>query len=606
MNQIMKETINQINVNWQWTKIKAMENINTSDYIFLARDNVKKIKNEKHYASIMVSDMKTVIPKILQDNNHLCEILPENQLIKLYFDLELEQDGLQSKDAYILLIKFLHWVNKQILIKFDITMEIDDYIILDSNRENKLSYHVISNTKICFENINTLKEFIVYLYAEMETDENNNDFIWYHKDEKRFIFDKIPYNKDQCYRMINQSKHGKNHILKYIGNNDQFNVLDTLVRIYNKNIDELFIIMSNTESIKDARKEKKETKETNDNKIIKTKTFVTTGINLMEKNNISIETMKKFPLYLQYLYLIPNQSQPYDIYRNAGFAIKSCGGYQRDFRDWASLSSSKYLSKTGGKFIRNFDKFLLGKQCLKLPYLKQLAKESHPEYFDEGIIRLDQYFNPNCDGIRIIEEDTQYLSSLNKIFLIEKIILLRAQLGGGKTTAIKKFIEQNNCKRILFVSPRITFSQFISTEFDTKFYLDEDVKLNSDRLTISIESLHKIKFNTNYDVVVMDECEANLNVFSSSTIRQNQLECYEVLNNFIKNSKRTILASAFITQKTIDFINSLKCNSVCIYNTIKPNLKKAYRFHQDILTIKLIESIKHNEKIIACFAQKIQ
>ena len=111
--------------------------------------------------------------------------------------------------------------------------------------------------------------------------------------------------------------------------------------------------------------------------------------------------MKKFPLYLQYLYLIPNQSQPYDIYRNVGFSIKSCDGNERDFRDWASLSS-KYLSKTGGKFIRNFDKFLLGKQCLKLPYLKQLAKESHPEYFDEGIIRLNQYFNPNYDGIRII------------------------------------------------------------------------------------------------------------------------------------------------------------------------------------------------------------
>ena len=122
----MKETINQINVNWQWTKIKAMENVDTSDYIFLARDNVKKLKNEKHYAAVLISDMNKVIPEILKENNHLYEILPENQLIKLYFDLEMEQDGLESKDAYILLIKFLHWVNNKIMIKFNIAIDIVD------------------------------------------------------------------------------------------------------------------------------------------------------------------------------------------------------------------------------------------------------------------------------------------------------------------------------------------------------------------------------------------------------------------------------------------------------------------------------------------------
>ena len=47
----MKESINQIILNWQWTKLKAMD-VNTSDYIFLARDNVKKLKNEKHYLYI--------------------------------------------------------------------------------------------------------------------------------------------------------------------------------------------------------------------------------------------------------------------------------------------------------------------------------------------------------------------------------------------------------------------------------------------------------------------------------------------------------------------------------------------------------------------------
>ena len=30
-----------------------------------------------------------------------------------------------------------------------------------------------------------------------------------YKNDKRFIFDRIPYSKDQCFRTINQSKFGK-------------------------------------------------------------------------------------------------------------------------------------------------------------------------------------------------------------------------------------------------------------------------------------------------------------------------------------------------------------------------------------------------------------
>ena len=71
--------------------------------------------------------------------------------------------------------------------------------------------------------------------------------------------------------------------------------------------------------------------------------------------------------------------------------------------------------------------------------------------FDEGISLLTSYFNPIHNNMRIIEKDTQYMSSLNAN-IQESIILLKAQLGGGKTTSIVKFIKDHNYKRILFVS----------------------------------------------------------------------------------------------------------------------------------------------------------
>ena len=175
MNQNMKETINGIEINWCWTKLKAMESKNTNDYMFLARDNIKKIKNEKHYTSILISDLEK-IKSIFESNNHLYEILPLDQKIKLYFDVEIEKGDIDKENAYTLVITFLHWINNKIKIKFNIDMIIDDYILLNSTRPNKLSYHVISNNKILFENMVTLKEFINYLYDEMESCKDNENF----------------------------------------------------------------------------------------------------------------------------------------------------------------------------------------------------------------------------------------------------------------------------------------------------------------------------------------------------------------------------------------------------------------------------------------------
>ena len=124
MNQNMKENINGVEINWFWTKIKAMENKNINDYIFLARDNIKKVKNEKHYTAILILDLEKV-KSIFELNNHLYEILPADQKIKLYFDLEIERDGIDNEIAYNLVIDFLHWVNNQIKIKFNIDMIIE-------------------------------------------------------------------------------------------------------------------------------------------------------------------------------------------------------------------------------------------------------------------------------------------------------------------------------------------------------------------------------------------------------------------------------------------------------------------------------------------------
>ena len=66
------------------------------------------------------------------------------------------------------------------------------------------------------------------------------------------------------------------------------------------------------------------------------------------------------------------------------------------------------------------------------------------------------------------------------------------------------------------------------------------------------------------------------------TMRKNQIAFFEILSNFIRKSIHAIFASAFIMQ----------------------NEKRAFQFNEEILTIKLVESIQKNEKNYVVFSSK--
>lgn len=122
---------------------------------------------------------------------------------------------------------------------------------------------------------------------------------------------------------------------------------------------------------------------------------------------------------------------------------------------------------TTGRWLKGFSTFKQGAGSYNLNTLKELAKKISPDFFDEGIRLLNEYFKPDYTGIRMVHEDCKYVSQEgtkfeNNILAHERIILLDAQLGGGKTQAIKrldKYMEETNPYgnyRILILSPRIS------------------------------------------------------------------------------------------------------------------------------------------------------
>eukprot|EP01041_Mallomonas_annulata_P015235 gene15235-32277_t len=107
-----------------------------------------------------------------------------------------------------------------------------------------------------------------------------------------------------------------------------------------------------------------------------------------------------------------------------------------------------------------------------------------------------------------------------------------------------------------------------------------------------------------YDIIVIDECEASLSIFSSPALAKKQLNTYNKLVTLITNSKKTIFATAFLTKKTVEFVEDLNEETVLIRNTTKPEGRKCIEVNETDMTDVLIQSIKKGEKNYTVFASK--
>lgn len=189
---------------------------------------------------------------------------------------------------------------------------------------------------------------------------------------------------------------------------------------------------------------------------------------------------------------------------------------------------------------------------------------------EQGAKYIEEFYDVNTvdDSVTVICEDSKYLScdSNNKFQWRPEyenpFIVLDAQMGKGKTRFILNFLKRTKSKSsILVISQRKSFTHFICDElkeYNIKSYLD--VKNNDysshKSLCIQIESLHKV-MTKNYDYIILDEVETILNQFSSSTM-QHVNNNFDTLAQYISQAEVTILADAFITTRTMEYLKSIK------------------------------------------------
>jgi hypothetical protein len=575
----------------------------TKRYVLLAQDWSDR-NGAKRYTAMTVEKWNQNINEILSSDHSLYEYLdcksqsPEKNL-KLFFDLDMKtsEERQNNFDSNQTLVEcYLKFVSDQILLTYSVHVSLADWIILDSSREEKISFHIILQNGICFSSMVVMKSFIRLLVGLFDKQSKEFQQMMSYPDgetRKQMIDLSVYKEKNQLLRLIGQTKKGHSHVLKCY--NPSIEAKDTFIQLHGGADGRIIIDHMLDEFIEKERKTLTKSVAANTRNYLKTSTeYQREGPTLQEKENVTYESMKLMPLYLQYLYLIPNESQSREVFLQIGYAIRGCEGKEEDFRRWAQLSKTKY---TMGRTVAQFNSFHIGK--LGIEYLKARALNAHEDYFDRNLVRLQAYVNPNFGTIPVITENTRYISD-DVLAMTEDMILLDSPLGTGKTSIMRKMTRDYT--RILIIAPRITFAHFISKEFDTVLYLDEGVDLASDKLTISMESLHRVKDQC-YDVVILDEVEANLSIFKSPTLRDRQNETFNTLVSIIGSAKKIILAGAFITNKTILFMTHFtQKTKVCIRNTNIPREKTAIRLDDAQFTGRLYKSIEDQEKNYVCYS----
>jgi hypothetical protein len=239
---------------------------------------------------------------------------------------------------------------------------------------------------------------------------------------------------------------------------------------------------------------------------------------------------------------------------------------------------------------------------------------------------INQITIPTVDfeknGFKYIKYNEKWVLTFVALLLTYKHIILKSQMGTGKTSRICEVIQTLNPKSILIITPREIFGYSMYGEIvkivpDLKMYKDINKKNRKsyNNMVCQLESLYTIK--DFYDLVIVDESESILKQFSSSTMAERTKESDEIrfnlvypkFNTIIKNAKNVIWADAFIQDRTLMTARRFTDDEILfIENTYQPYERKAVKIGENKKqfienTLRLIKA-KPNEKNVIISSSK--
>jgi hypothetical protein len=242
-------------------------------------------------------------------------------------------------------------------------------------------------------------------------------------------------------------------------------------------------------------------------------------------------------------------------------------------------------------------------QKLLIYYYPKLVKDIHYRRF------TDTFELP--DKIHKVDTISQQL------YNIDKCVIFNVGMGGGKTHQTIEYLSSE--PSFCWVCPNRalahnTEKRLVDKQIDVAHYerftkkeKDDGCFNNLNRLIIVANSLHYIKQKT-YNTIVIDEIETMLDKWEGSFINNNghKLASWNAFINIFRNAKKIILLDAFITTKTISFLESIGvADYTIVERKIEPVTRNIHYYSSwDIMVKMIMEDLKAEKKVFIFYPYK--
>ena len=544
-----------------------LDKINPESHIIISRDYIYQNRTLKKYYEI---DSLAILENEIRKNNNLYEVIRTDKPRKLFFDLEWI-DGKLEKDNETIVEIFINYVKDFMNDYFDCGDEVDiaisgcEYLTKFNGKENmKFSRHLVFNYNQCFKNHEDCNDFVKkFMY----------DFICkipVFNYEGKCIMDDAVYGRNQNMKMIKQSKINKNK-----GTQNPINFLNEpekhLCGIYEKELPFFDI-----DSIKKLfRKETKDKKTEKENTKKEKTDFSNVSIGDIHKRltvKLCIPDGQPSTDLKYLLDSIPNVKSDWEFYFGIACCIKNCEESENKnyplFEEWSAKNTDVHNKDYCWQMYRSITRRNEGRKYDKRTLIK-MAERCNPKVGEIKAIIYNLTTTEITENVFLDDYDDKYCKEFPNV----PNLVVKAGLGKGKTTQCIKFVNDRPESSVVIFSPRILFAKAICAEFNRELttgdkfvcYTDVDtMELEaSTRVVISPQSLFKLKGMPKwFDIVIMDECESVLSEFTQNTMKIPKninavLDSYVVFEKIMKYSKYNILCDAFISNRTLTFLNHI-------------------------------------------------
>jgi len=316
----------------------------------------------------------------------------------------------------------------------------------------------------------------------------------------------------------------------------------------------------------------------------------------------------------------------YEICRNLVWAMRSCGASEDTIHQYCSKAQNYEF-----KWVQNLICSFNPHKSPTLTFIKKYAKLDNPAEYKRIVHSDPEDPRPYIEEMTALTVDSNVIYDTGRYLMPlpdHPTLAVKSMMGSGKTQGFKQYIKKwlkNNPKgRACVLSARVSYTDHIYGELKDlgfvhyKKHKDELYKktkkpvteLTNDLLILQMhpETL-KLISGQSFGLIIGDEMETLLTMLSHLSFYKsvpNFLLMGETFERLMRESKNVIAMDAFLTDRSLEMLRTLRGETLVIINSTQPYNKTLIQFQEkETLFTRLASSlITEKKRAVTIFSTK--